>query len=235
MAAEALDDSDFTSSGSPLVRLAGFLRDDPIIDELVHQDARLAEALVSYQMRLLGAMNGINHKIERVNRPTEDDENRSLGSKGTTGISQVDQMVEKLDLLEGGDKRLQAELEGVQAEFEAMSGRLKKGIVSRSWKGPKCSEDALAYLWDVEAENRPVIEDIFRSVATLRGVTPSGGRQKVFEREAEPDEIHVASDVVVLGPLTLVFGSGAIVAAAVSVIRRWRAQRGGTKKGRKVF
>ena len=39
-------------------------------------------------------------------------------------------MVEKLDLLEGGDRRLQAELEGVQAEFKAMSGRLKKGIVS---------------------------------------------------------------------------------------------------------
>jgi len=93
------------------------------------QDVRLAEALVNYQLRLLTAMDGINDKIERVNRPDEVDSAGRPSTYEKTGIVEMDAMEAKLDGLEAGDRKLQSALDAVQADFEAMADKLKKGIV----------------------------------------------------------------------------------------------------------
>lgn len=96
------------------------------------QDARLAEALVNFQLRLLSAMDGINDRIERGNQPHEEDIKRQSNEGTKTGTAQVAAMDRNLQGLEDEDKKLQSELDAVQAEFEAMSERLKKVIVSQS-------------------------------------------------------------------------------------------------------
>lgn len=90
----------------------------------------MAEALVNYQLRLLTAMNGISDKVDRVNPTAVEDHTKSSAAGGQTGIAQIDAMLEKLNRLENGDKKIQLELDGVKADFEAMSKRLKQGIVS---------------------------------------------------------------------------------------------------------
>jgi hypothetical protein len=97
------------------------------------QDARLAEAVVSYQMTLIGAMNTINDKMEKHGRP-EDPETEGTNKSGRklTGIKEIDGMNGKVETLEIGERRLQAELHSIQDELERMSAKLKRNAVSSS-------------------------------------------------------------------------------------------------------
>jgi hypothetical protein len=104
----------------------------------------MAEALVSYQIKLLGAMEGVNDKVEHhgtnILNGIEDgdfEEDTTPGVthqayKSATGIKEVDGMISKVDKLEHGEKRLQAELTAIKDELEAMSNKLKRNAVSRS-------------------------------------------------------------------------------------------------------
>ena len=91
-------------------------------------------------MRLLTAMKGINDRIERHNRPREsDDSERPVSSpqdgtqgkgRSKTGITEVDALMRKLDILESGEKHLHKEMEVIQREMGELSRKVKKSAVS---------------------------------------------------------------------------------------------------------
>lgn len=80
-------------------------------------------------------MDAINDKIEKHGQPDDNDTDidetavRADG-KQSTGIKEVDGMYGKVDKLEKGEKRLQAELSAIQSELEKMSVKLKRNAVS---------------------------------------------------------------------------------------------------------
>ncbi len=83
----------------------------------------MADALVKYQMNLLGAMNDVNEKIERAERGEEVIER----SGSSSGIGDVTAQLAKL---EGGEKKLQKELDGLATELEGFTRKLKQSSVS---------------------------------------------------------------------------------------------------------
>ncbi|WVQ82978.1 hypothetical protein IAT38_005116 [Cryptococcus sp. DSM 104549] len=196
-------------------------------------DARIAEALVSYQMALLSAMDNINDKIERLTNPLSaadfapplhEHERQAAaaaaaaaaagaGGKKKTGSSgnrDVDELNGKVDELEKGGRRLKKQIEGMKVDFEGLSARLRK------------SAD----------DHKPIIESIFLSAQTfILGTTPlSSSQQRLFGS----------------GPLLSGSGGGSglgwgaglgcvgVLVLGVVCVRRWRARDDGFK-GRKVY
>ncbi|WWD18457.1 hypothetical protein CI109_102909 [Kwoniella shandongensis] len=198
-------------------------------------DARVAEALVSYQMAMITAMDTINHKIERLTNPVSDadflpppheyEQGQITGGPGggggsskkktSSGNRDVDELNNKLEELEKGGKRLKKQLDGVRVEFEGLSNRLKK------------SAD----------DNKPVIESVFLSVQSiLSGNTAlSSTKQRLFGTrggDGDPEGHDSVFNHVPFGIFGVVLGSGALFLAATSLVKRWR---GKTAQGRKGF
>lgn len=103
---------------------------------LTIQDSRLAEAVVTYQMKLLNAMTNVNDKLEKHNNPNEGEEEdevkRDKPNKGKTGIQEVDALWKDLDLVDSGEKRLQREIEAVQREMLELTKKYKRATVGLS-------------------------------------------------------------------------------------------------------
>ncbi|KAK8858564.1 hypothetical protein IAR55_002793 [Kwoniella newhampshirensis] len=202
-------------------------------------DARIAEALVSYQMALITAMDTINHKIERLTNPVSDADflpplheyeqggqitgapggGAGAGSgggggqqkkKASSGNRDVDELNNKLEELEKGGKRLKKQLDGVRMEFDGLSNRLKK------------SAD----------DNKPIIESVFLSVQSiLSGTTAlSSTKQRVFGNRAINGEESVF-DHIPFGVFGVVVGSGALLLAATNLAKRWRSKSVKSRKG----
>ncbi|WRT67769.1 uncharacterized protein IL334_004742 [Kwoniella shivajii] len=113
---------------------------DPVVQAAF--DARIAEALVSYQFALTTAMDVINHKIEKLTNPMNEDdfiapvykheheitqEAKQAKKKSTSGNRDIDELSNKLEGLEQSERKLKKSLDGLKLDFDALSGRLKKG------------------------------------------------------------------------------------------------------------
>lgn len=103
-------------------------------------------------------MGTINDRIERVNRPKETDENEK---RGKTGYREIDNMADKLGLLERGEKGLHRELDAIQAEMEGLSSRMKKSAVG-------CSS-ALPFYGDADGDRRIISRCCKASSNRLQG------------------------------------------------------------------
>lgn len=97
------------------------------------QDSRLAEAVVTYQMKLLAAVGDVNKRLEKRNKPVdidEEEEAKHAKMKGKTGIKQLDELYSKLDGLDHGERKLQREMEAVQRNMVELTQKFKKATVS---------------------------------------------------------------------------------------------------------
>ncbi|WVR06336.1 hypothetical protein IAU60_003367 [Kwoniella sp. DSM 27419] len=193
---------------------------DPVVQAAF--DARIAEALVSYQMALISAMDNINHKIEHLTHPvTEEDfaqpaykheHEVAKGAEGgakkktSSGNRDVDQLVVKLEELEQSGRKLKKQVDGVRMDFDGFSHRLKKG-----------AED-----------NKPIIEAIFLKVQSLlSGLTPlQASKRLLAQASSEPKAALRGLDSFPLGVFGVMLVAGAILFAAISLVRRWRTSTG---------
>lgn len=84
-------------------------------------------------------------------------------------------------------------------------------------------------------DNKPILTEVFNYVADMKtGPVAGQTKAKARERSAKKETPRVASEEEGLGPVAMLLGSGAIVALALAVVKRYRSRLGGTKKG-KVF
>ena len=90
------------------------------------KDDRLAEALVKYQMTLLGAMNTVNDKIENG------DEVSTSADHATPKPVEVDDLARKLAKVESGEEQLKSEFNYLASELKGFSTKLKHNAVSPS-------------------------------------------------------------------------------------------------------
>ena len=107
-------------------------------------------------MKVMQAMDDINHKIEKFSHPisesafapppheheihghghehehknaNKDAKNRAAGAS-RSGNRDVDGLTGKLDDLEVGGKNLKKQLDGIRLDFEGLTSRLRKSVVS---------------------------------------------------------------------------------------------------------
>lgn len=103
------------------------------------QDSRLAEAVVAYQMSMLKALSTVNDQLESRNQRSSEKQEAAVeqaeqakrkNHKQKTGIREIDELSQKLDLIESSEKGLVRELDMMNKEMRDMSKRIKKSAVS---------------------------------------------------------------------------------------------------------
>ncbi|WWC62592.1 uncharacterized protein I303_105189 [Kwoniella dejecticola CBS 10117] len=197
---------------------------DPIVQAAF--DARIAEALVTYQFALTSAMDAINDKIERLTNPiTEDDfkvptykHEHELTEKpkklSSSGNRDIDELSNKLELLEQSGRKLKKNFDGLKGDFEGLSGRLKKGA----------------------DDTKPIIESIFTQIQSiLSGSTPlMTAKQILSQRDTNSSTFasHGLINSIPFGIYGVIFGSALLLFIASNRIKRLR--KGGVKTN-KVF
>ncbi|OCF33473.1 hypothetical protein I316_04894 [Kwoniella heveanensis BCC8398] len=202
---------------------------DPMIQAAF--DARIAEALVSYQMALISAMDVINHKIERLTNPVSENDfappvykhEHELAAaaaateggkkKVSSGNRDIDELSSKLEGLELNGKKLKKSFDGIKLDFDGLSNRLRKG-----------AED-----------NKPIIESVFLKVQSiLSGTTPlSTSRQFSARSRSRHAGGSAFAGLSVWGVLGLGAGSVVVLIVISNYLKSWRSRQG--VKGRKVF
>ncbi|WWC88573.1 uncharacterized protein L201_003485 [Kwoniella dendrophila CBS 6074] len=181
-------------------------------------DARIAEALVSYQFSLTTAMDVINHKIEKLTNPVDydgdefkkpkykhehekDEETLTNKKKKSSGNRDIDEFTNKIDFLEQSNKKLKKNFDGLKMDFENLSGRLKKGA----------------------DDNKPIIEQIFIKVQSiLSGTTPLTSSKQILLQNAKSNPISSPLDSIPFGIYGVVLGSVTISLLANSLWTKWR-------------
>ncbi|RSH89370.1 hypothetical protein EHS25_002482 [Saitozyma podzolica] len=171
-------------------------------------DARLAEALVTYQASLLASVDQVTALIDASGGSLDNVGSQGAGAGAgggvSSGSSELERLVKRLDALEKGDKKLRADIEGIQEDFGTMASELKS------------SSD----------ERRSLLEQVLRFVASLSKVHRAASRGW--------DDVEFGGmRNGTLGSMAWFAAVAVIGLGAVSVVRRWRAKA--PSKGSKVF
>ncbi|WVQ96691.1 hypothetical protein IAU59_003797 [Kwoniella sp. CBS 9459] len=196
---------------------------DPMVQAAF--DARIAEALVSYQMALISAMDVINHKIERLTNPVSENDfdapvykhehelaTERAKTKVLSGNRDIDELSLKLEGLELNGKKLKKSFDGIRLDFDGLSNRLRKG-----------AED-----------NKPIIESVFLKVQSiLSGTTPLSTSRRRLARNSKRSSSSLVSGLSIWGVISLVLGSVVVLIVISNYLKSWRSRQG--VKGRKVF
>jgi hypothetical protein len=175
-------------------------------------------------MKLLAAMSTIDEKIEKRKHPADNDEEPAAKEhlKGKTGIREVDELNQKLDGLDHGEKRLQKEMEAVKREMLELTKKYKKSTVSLC---QRVSGKA-----DRKDDNKPIISEVFNYVADMKAA-PGSAATKAKTRTVMQEAL--AHEDEGLGPMSMLLGFGAVLLLALTVVKRYRSRSGGTKKGKR--
>ncbi|WWC96110.1 hypothetical protein V866_002977 [Kwoniella sp. B9012] len=216
------------SSQAIAARAASGDSSDPVVQAAF--DARIAEALVSYQFALTSAMDIINDKIEKITNPINEEdfavpvykheheitaENKQKKKLTSSGNRDIDELSNKLEVLEQNSRKVKKNFDGLKLDFEGLSGRLKKGA----------------------DDNKPIIESIFIKVQNiLSGTTPlisggSSGNSKHFVQNGNSTIRSSGTfDSIPFGIFGAVVGSSAILLAASNLFKKFRKRRGKSSK-----
>ncbi|WWC70769.1 uncharacterized protein I206_104720 [Kwoniella pini CBS 10737] len=210
---------------------SGDASSDPMVQAAF--DARIAEALVSYQWALTSAMDVINDKIERFTNPINEDDFKLPTYKheheivekpkkiASSGNRDIDELSNKIELLEQSGRKLKKNFDGLKVDFEGLNGRLKK------------SAD----------DNKPLIESIFTQIQSfLSGSTPLTSSKQILSQRENNNNINSTFgsngfglgfiDYIPFGIYGLIFGSAIILFIVSNWIKKLKK---GNIKLNKVF
>jgi len=210
------------------------------------QDSKLADAVVAYQMTLLGVVDNLIHRIES-RQHGELSENSVHDAK--TGNQELDESNDDLAELENLDYALKQELGGVEKDFKVLMERLADRmvrcsppfflpLVTTSFHSPYTSISTLDHwindLVDVRRKgltgqeiDKPILSGIYNTVAKL----VESRSEPQFEIPAPPPPPQEKRESIPieegLGRLGVVSVGGVLGFVGWAGARRWRAGRVG--------
>lgn len=203
------------------------------------QDSRLADAVVAYQMTLLQAVDGLNHRLEALDSGNAEPDPHSNGANTEprevrTGNEVVDNLGRKLAQIEQADAKLQTSLDLLVKDFVNLASRWKLILVSRLVTAVHLARPKLMG----QDGNKPNLVYVYNAIQDLKSWTSGAKTKETDKAKSGREHGHHGGENDeeeggLLDLLSLLSVGGMLGFLAWTVQRRWRASR--AAKGSKGF